>query len=553
MVVFSTIERAMSVKIQILLFLFFTLSLLCGSTPIEAISKHLDPSPSFPSNFLFGTASSSYQYEGAYLSDGKGISNWDVFSHKPGNIVDGSNGDVAVDQYHRYLEDIDLMEAIGVNSYRFSISWARILPKGRFGKINLAGINYYNRLIDALLLKGIQPFVTLSHFDFPQELEDRYGSWLSSQSQEDFQMFADICFKSFGDRVKYWITFNEPNLEIPFSYRSGIYPPCRCSAPFGNCTDGDSEKEPFLAAHNIILSHAAAVDIYRTKYQSKQGGKIGIVVHIDWFEPFSNSTADQLATKRAQAFTINWILDPVILGKYPREMEKILGPILPKFSSIEKEKLKRGVDFIGINHYSSYYVRDCSSPACQEQPRTSRTEGLYQQTAERNGVPLGELTPFEWLVVYPQGMKNTLIYLKDRYNNTPMFITENGYGYSYDSNPLEEDYRSDITRINYMSGHLENLAAAIREGADVRGYFAWSLLDNFEWKYGQSVRFGLYHVDYETLKRTPRSSATWYKNFIANHKTQSIVPGSYDDDHKDKEFQSNIKIIRPSLNREASA
>ncbi|RYR76214.1 hypothetical protein Ahy_A01g000821 isoform C [Arachis hypogaea] len=304
MVVFSTIERAMSVKIQILLFLCFTLSLLCGSiTPIEAISKHLDPSPSFPSNFLFGTASSSYQYEGAYLSDGKGISNWDVFSHKPGNIVDGSNGDVAVDQYHRYLEDINLMEAIGVNSYRFSISWARILPKGRFGKINLAGINYYNRLIDALLLKGIQPFVTLSHFDFPQELEDRYGN---NNAREDFQMFADICFKSFGDRVKYWITFNEPNLEIPFSYRSGIYPPCRCSAPFGNCTDGDSEKEPFLAAHNIILSHAAAVDIYRTKYQSKQGGKIGIVVHIDWFEPFSNSTADQLATKRAQAFTINW-------------------------------------------------------------------------------------------------------------------------------------------------------------------------------------------------------------------------------------------------------
>ncbi|MED6211012.1 hypothetical protein PIB30_069572 [Stylosanthes scabra] len=361
-----------------------------------------------------------------------------------------------------HQEDIDLMEDLGVNTYRFSISWARILPKGRFGKVNVAGINYYNRLIDALLLKGIEPFVTLSHFDFPQELEDRYGGWLSSQSQ--------------------------------------------------------------------------------TKYQTKQGGKIGIVLHINCFEPFSDSTADQLATIRAQAFTISWILDPVMFGKYPREMEMILGPILPKFSRIEKEKLKRGVDFIGVNHYSSYYIQDCSSPECQDQPGTSSTEGLYLQTAERNGVPIGELTPFEWLVVYPQGMKKTVTYLKDRYNNTPIYITENGYGYSCDSIAWEKEYRNDITRINYLAGHLENLAAAIREGVDVRGYFAWSLLDNFEWKYGQSVRFGLYHVDYDTLRRTPRSSATWYKNFIATHKTQSIMPG-YDDDHNDKELQSNIKLI----------
>ncbi|MED6211010.1 Beta-glucosidase 46 [Stylosanthes scabra] len=552
MAAFSTIEKAVSVQTQIFLFLLlFTLSLLCASTPIAANSENLDPSP-FPSNFLFGTASSAYQYEGAYLSDGKGLSNWDVFSHTPGNIDDGSNGDVAVDQYHRYLEDIDLMEDLGVNSYRFSISWARILPKGRFGKVNVVGINYYNRLIDALLLKGIQPFVTLSHFDLPQELEDRYGGWLSSRSHEDFQIFADICFKSFGDRVKYWITFNEPNLEIPLGYRKGIYPPSRCSPPFGNCTQGDSEREPFLAAHNIILSHAAAVDIYRTKYQTKQGGKIGIVLHIDWFEPFSNSTADLLATERAQAFTINWILDPVIFGKYPREMEMILGPILPRFSRMEREKLKRGVDFIGVNHYSSYYVQDCSSPACLDQPGTSRTEGLYRETAERNGVPIGELTPFEWLVVYPQGMKKTVTYLKDRYDNTPIYITENGYGYSCDSNAWVEEYRNDTTRINYLAGHLENLAAAIREGVDVRGYFAWSLLDNFEWKYGQSVKFGLYNVDYDTLRRTPRSSATWYKNFIGTHKTQSSMPG-YDDNHNDKEFQSNIKLIRPSLNLVASA
>ncbi|XP_061345549.1 beta-glucosidase 46-like isoform X2 [Gastrolobium bilobum] len=299
---FSTFQKAVSMETQILLFLFL---FLFSSYAITAISERFDQSSPFPSNFLFGTASSSYQYEGAYLSDGKGMSIWDVFTHTPGSTDDGSTGDVTVDQYHRYLEDIDLMEDLKVNSYRFSISWTRILPKGRFAEVNLAGINYYNRLIDALLLKGIQPFVTLFHFDFPQELEDRYGGWLSPQSQEDFKVFADICFKSFGDRVKYWVTFNEPNLQVPLGYRGGKFPPCRCSGNFGDCREGDSEREPFVAGHNIILSHAAAVDIYRNTYQTEQGGKIGIVIHTDWFEPYSNSTADKLATERAQSFSVN--------------------------------------------------------------------------------------------------------------------------------------------------------------------------------------------------------------------------------------------------------
>ncbi|KAE9602115.1 putative beta-glucosidase [Lupinus albus] len=505
---FCIFEKGVSMKV--LLFLL-------TSYALKVISEGLDESP-FPTNFLFGTASSSYQYEGAYLSDGKGMSNWDFYTHKPGSVYDGNTGDVAVDQYHLYREDIDLMKAMNVNSYRFSISWARILPKGRFGDVNFAGINHYNTFIDALLLKGIVPFVTLSHFDFPQELEDRYGAWLSPQSQEDFQFYADICFKSFGDRVKYWTTFNEPNLQISYGYRAGILPPCRCSSTFGNCSEGDSEKEPFVAAHNIILSHAAAVDTYRTKYQTEQGGKIGIVLHSNWFEPFSNSTADKFATHRAHAFDMNWFLDPIIFGKYPTEMESILGTILPKFSSNEKLKLRGGLDFIGINHYSSYYVQDCILSVCEPGRGVSRTEGSYKKTAEKNGVPMGELTPFEWLNVYPQGMKKIVTYVKNRYNNTPMYITENGYGSLYDP---EEEYLHDLKRINYLSGHLDNLVAAIREGADVRGYFAWSLLDNFEWRYGFIVRFGLHHVD-DTLKRTPKLSAIWYKNFIAKHKNQEL-------------------------------
>ncbi|GMI72746.1 beta glucosidase 46 [Hibiscus trionum] len=483
--------------------------------PLKQSFGH-NPSP-FPPNFLFGTASAAYQYEGGYLSDGKGLNNWDVYTHKAGNVIDGSNGDIALDHYHRYLEDIDLMASLGLSSYRFSISWARILPKGRFGIVNLAGIGFYNKLIDALLLKGIQPFVTLTHIDLPQEIEDRYGSWLSPESQLDFAYFADICFKSFGDRVKYWVTFNEPNFQVKFGYRIGTFPPSRCSFPFGNCTDGDSEKEPFIAAHNIILSHSAAVNIYRSKYQATQGGSIGIVVNGAWFEPISNSIADKLAAQRAQSFTINWFLDPVVFGRYPPEMQSILGSILPEFSRTDKEMLRQGVDFIGINHYSSYYVHDCMFSVCEPGTGTSRTEGLWGQSSQKNGIPIGEPTDVDWLYVYPRGIEKIITYLKKRFNNIPMIITENGYGEVAKPNSTIEDSLQDTKRAKYMAGYLDSLSTAIRKGADVRGYFAWSLLDNFEWEYGFTRRFGLHHVDFKTLKRTPKFSATWYKNFIAEH------------------------------------
>ncbi|XP_020976234.1 beta-glucosidase 45 isoform X2 [Arachis ipaensis] len=499
-------------EFPLLLLLFF--SLFFNATSHMLLLKN-NTSP-FPCNFLFGTSSSSYQFEGAFLSDGKGLSNWDVFTHKPGTTVDRSNGDIAVDQYHRYLGDIDLMEAIKVNSYRFSISWARVLPKGRFGEINWAGVNYYNKLIDALLVKGIQPFVTLFHFDTPQELEDRYGAWLSPQSREDFQYFAELCFKSFGDRVKYWATFNEPDFLATYGYRLGVGPPGRCSKPFGNCSQGDSEKEPFLVVHNIILSHADAVEIYRTKYQAEQGGKIGIAVHLDWYEPISNSTEDKLATERARSFNSKWILDPIIFGKYPKEMQEILGNILPRFSSNDQEKLKKGVDFIGINHYISFYVKDCIFSICEQGLGITRTEGSYQTS------PNGKLASLDMQYINPKGMEKIVTYIKDRYNNIPMFLTENGYGQMSHSNFTKDQYLKDFNRIDYMEGHLDSLLEAIRKGANVKGYFAWSLLDNFEWIQGYTVRYGLYHVDRATLERTPKLSANWYKDFIAKHRTETF-------------------------------
>uniref|UniRef100_A0A0D9ZN43 Pectinesterase n=1 Tax=Oryza glumipatula TaxID=40148 RepID=A0A0D9ZN43_9ORYZ len=329
--------------------------------------------------------------EGGYLEGNKGLSNWDVFTHKQGTIEDGSNGDTANDHYHRYMEDIELMHSLGVNSYRFSISWARILPKGRFGDVNPDGVAFYNALIDGLVQKGIQPFVTICHYDIPHELDERYGGWLSPEIQKDFSYFAEVCFKLFGDRIKFWTTFNQPNLSIKFSYMDGFYSPGRCSEPFGKCALGNSSIEPYVAGHNIILSHANAVSVYRNKYQGKQGGQIGIALSITWYEPFRNTTIDLLAVKRALSFGASWFLDPILLGDYPTEMREVLGQSLPKFTSKQKNRLQSTkLDFIGLNHYTTCYVKDCIFSPCEIDPvnADARVFSLY----ERDGVPIGKAT-----------------------------------------------------------------------------------------------------------------------------------------------------------------
>ncbi|KAK8940774.1 Beta-glucosidase 18 [Platanthera zijinensis] len=467
----------------------------------------------FPPDFLFGTSTSYYQIEGGYLDDNKGLSNWDVFTHIPGKIKDGSNGDMADDHYHRYMDDIDLMQSLGVNSYRFSISWSRILPRGRFGEVNSEGISFYNKLLDALLLKGIQPFVTLCHYDIPQELEDRYGAWLSSQIQEDFAYYAEICFKEFGEKVKYWGTFNEPNVMIDKGYRFGTYPPSRCSEPYGYCSAGDSDIEPFIAAHNVILSHANAVDIYKNKYQEKQGGSIGIVMSTTWFVPYMDTPIHRMAAKRATAFELAWFLDPIILGAYPPEMVEILGSKLPAFSSNDKLKLRRTMDFIGVNHYTAMYAKDCKFALCNDLSHYEST-GYTLRIGFRDGVPIGPTTDMPDFYVTPYGLENIVLQVMERYNNMPMIITENGYAQKSSINLSAKDFVNDEGRIHFLTSYLSSLSSAIRKGADVRGYFIWSIIDNFEWLYGYSLRFGLYHVDYNTMQRTPKLSAKWYSEFL---------------------------------------
>ncbi|KAF5728021.1 hypothetical protein HS088_TW21G00163 [Tripterygium wilfordii] len=475
----------------------------------------------FPDGFLFGTGTSSYQVEGAYLEDGKGLSNWDVFAHIPGNIVNNDNGDVADDHYHRFLEDIDLIHSLGTNAHRLSISWSRILPRGRFGEVNPSGIKFYNKIIDNLLSKGIEPFVTLHHQDLPQELQDRYQSWLSSQMQEDFVYFAEICFKNFGDRVKYWATINEPNLSADFSYLKGLYPPGHCSAPFGNCSEGNSDVEPLIVMHNMLLAHAKAVRLYRELFQPTQGGSIGIVTYSSIYEPLRDDEADRQAVSRALAFNIAWVLDPLIHGDYPQEMCHYLGSSLPSFSLEEVEYVKGSIDFIGINHYETLYIKDCIYSACPS-GYDHPIRGFIYTTGERDGVPIGERTAIPSFFIVPRGMEKIVDYIKERYNNSPMFVTENGYAPPKQQDEQLQDLLLDVKRISYHKAYLAALARVIRNGADVRGYFLWCLMDNLEWKNGYTMRFGLYYVDRQTLQRMPKLSAKWYSDFLTNGTSQHV-------------------------------
>ncbi|XP_043694447.1 beta-glucosidase 18-like [Telopea speciosissima] len=475
----------------------------------------------FPPTFLFGTATSAYQIEGAYLQGNKSCSNWDIFTHLRGTIKDGSNGDIAVDHYHRYMEDVELIHSLGVNAYRFSISWSRVLPRGRFGEANQEGIEFYNNLINALLIRGIQPFVTLNHFDIPQELEDRYGAWLNSQIQQDFGYFAETCFKAFGDRVKYWSTFNEPNQMVKYGYITGGLPPNHCSNSIEssdvNCQSGSPAIEPYVAAHNLILSHATAVDIYREKYQVNQRGMIGIVMNSIWYEPLRNISSDQRAAQRALAFHNSWILDPIMFGEYPPEMQRILGPRLPKFSLEEKQKLNNKLDFIGISHFTSLYAQDCLFSQCETVP--SQTDAFVLATGERDdGTFIGQPTAMKDFYVVPSGMEKIIMYYKDRYNNIPMFITGNGYPDANNPMASVDDFVIDSKRVAYLNSHLNSIAMALRNGADLRGYFIWSLLDSFEWINGYSLRFGLHYTDYNTFERIPKLSAMWYKQFLGGMK-----------------------------------
>ncbi|KAL4378899.1 hypothetical protein GQ457_02G025770 [Hibiscus cannabinus] len=458
----------------------------------------------FPPNFLFGVATASYQIEGACNEGGRGPSIWDSFSHTEGKIIDGSNGDVAVDHYHRYKEDVDLIHKFGFDAYRFSISWSRIFPDGLGTKVNDEGISFYNNLINALIEKGIRPFATLYHWDLPLHLQESIGGWLDKQIVNYFAIYADTCFAHFGDRVKNWITINEPLQTAVNGYDAGIFAPGRREG---------SSAEPYLVAHHQILAHATAVSIYRSKYKDNHGGQIGLVLDCEWAEANSDKIEDKTAAARRLDFQLGWYLCPLYYGDYPAVMLEKLGDRLPKFSQEEKKLLFKSLDFLGLNHYTSKFVshatnssQECCYYKAQEMEIIVEWEG---------GEKIGEQAASEWLFIVPWGLRKVLNYIAQTYNNPPIYITENGMDEEDDNSLPLSEILDDKLRVRYFKGYLAAVAQAIKDGADVRGYFAWSLLDNFEWAQGYTKRFGLVYVDYKNgLARHPKSSAYWFSRFL---------------------------------------
>jgi len=402
------------------------------------------------------------------------------------------------------------MKTLGLKNYRLSLSWSRIFPTG-FAPLNNEGAAHYSRLIDALIQNGITPFVTLYHWDLPNGLNTNgYTGWLDRRIVGQFDLYADTVFRLYGDRVKHWITFNEPLSFTNLGYGNGIHAPGRCSDR-ETCPAGNSATEPYIAAHNVLLAHAAAVNSYKTRYQPQQKGIIGITLNVDWAEPYTASAEDAAAAERHIEWQMACYAAPIFKGDYPASMKAGVGARLPVFTAEEKRLLLGSWDYFGMNHYTSNYVMN--NPSQQGQ-------GWYEDqkmttTATRDGKLIGPQADSTWLYVVPWGIHKMLHWVSARYGNPPIYVTENGVSVPHENDlPLEQALH-DQFRIDFYSQYISNVSLAISEGVDVKGYFAWSLMDNFEWADGYSVRFGLHYVDYKDgLKRYAKDSAKWYSKFI---------------------------------------
>ena len=456
---------------------------------------------SFPDGFTWGAATSAYQIEGAWREDGRGPSIWDAFCHTPGNVLNNENGDVACDHYHRFAEDVEIMKSLGLTAYRFSLSWSRLLPLG-YGKVNEAGVAFYDRLINSLLEHGIEPWITLFHWDLPLALQSEMDGLLNPDIADHFARYAELCFERFGDRVKHWITLNEAWCSAMLGHGMGIKAPGRVST-----------TEPYIAGHNLLRAHGKIVDVYRRKFQNRQKGVIGITNNCDWREPKTDTPADRAAATRALEFFLGWFADPVYLGDYPESMRRNLGDRLPAFDERDRELVLGSSDFFGLNHYTTMlaeHVDDISR--LQDNVRGNGGISEDQQVLLSDN-PEWEKTDMGWNIV-PWGCRKLLEWIDTRYNHPAIYITENGCAVP---GTTRDELINDDRRINFLGEYLQACHTAIENGIDLRGYFVWSLLDNFEWELGYSMRFGLYYVDFETGNRTPKQSADWYRSVIDNN------------------------------------
>jgi beta-glucosidase len=437
----------------------------------------------FPEGFLWGGATSAYQIEGSPLADGAGPSIWQRFAHTPGQTKDGATGDVACDHYRRYAEDVRLMKSLGMQAYRFSIAWGRVLPSG-YGPANEPGLDFYSRLIDALLENGIEPIPTLYHWDLPAALDDR-GGWLNPDIASWFADYAALMFRRFDGRVKKWATLNEPWVITDGGYLHGALAPGHRNL-----------YEAPIASHHLLRSHGKAVQAYRAEGRHQ----IGIVVNIEPKHPASQSAEDLAAVKRADAYMNRQYLDPLFLGAYPAEMAEIFGDAWPKWPAEDFALIRQPIDFVGVN----YYTRGL----------TKHDDAAWPTRARNAPAPGTFLTETGW-EIHPESLTETLVWIKQRYGDIPLYITENGAALV--DPPVAGGRLRDEARVDYLHKHLRAAHAAIKAGVDLRGYMVWSLFDNLEWSLGYSKRFGIIHVDFETQKRTPKDSARFYSEVIASN------------------------------------
>ena len=436
---------------------------------------------SFPSNFIWGAATAAYQIEGAWNEDGKGESIWDRFSHTPGKIEGEDTGDVACDHYHRWRDDVALMEELGLKAYRFSIAWPRILPAGR-GKINAAGIDFYSQLVDALLEAGIEPYVTLYHWDLPQPLQDQ-GGWPARMIVDAFVEYTDVVSRALGDRVRNWITLNEPWVSAFVGYRDGRHAP-------GHTDLG----EAIAASHHLLLAHGQAVPVIRDNCPDAD---VGITLNLSPQEPASPSIADRKKATWMDGYINRWFLDPLVGRGYPQDMVKSFGSAMEFVQAGDLDTISRPVDFMGVN----YYTRNIA-----------RADDVSEEDNKQRTVFRGdEITEMDW-EVYPEGIYNILGRLHFDYAFPSIYITENGAAFPDKVGP--DGQVDDPARLSYVKRHLEMVHRAIHVGVPVKGYFVWSLFDNFEWGFGYSKRFGIVYVDCQTQQRIPKSSAKWYRQVI---------------------------------------
>lgn len=506
--------------------MFSANDLVTGRSPTK--HNHRVEELRLPGDFVWGIATAAYQIEGGASQDGKGPSIWDTYSHLSPSRTNGENADVGCDHYNRMVDDVKLMASLGVDVYRFSLSWPRIIPLGgRNDPINESGIAFYSNLIDQLLAHKIEPVVTLYHWDAPQGIYDRYRAFLNTREfQADFEHYARLCFTRFGGRVQKWVTFNEPYIISIFGHLNGTLAPGHCGE-----AGTDTKTEPWRVGHTIILSHAAVSLLYANEFRSSQKGEISIVLNGHFYEPYDSASArDREAAERRLVFYIGWFGDPVFLGEnYPPAMRAYLGSRLPEFTAEERGLLRRAApinSFYGMNHYSTKYARALSEPQAED----DWTGNIEELSVNSKGKEIGPVSAVAWLRIAPDGFRKLLNWIWNRYH-LPIIVTENGCpcpGEAAVSTAVNDTFRQ-----RYFGLYLNAISRAIYEdGVPIHGYYAWSLMDNYggwlpksekaslglticyviEWSAGYGTRFGIVHVDFESLERTVKNSAHYLKD-----------------------------------------